>query len=335
MTNSIALNYWNQSGYSKEDVDSVMREIDHDLMAARVEFKENNNIHFAITNKVEERQEGHAPTMIRFIHELVCTHPSGRLKGSVIFWLEDGMWEWHEKYSRRAPILAFGRRTADFRTMLIPDPAFLGARGYQTEIDEILEIDKTLTWPRKIPTIFWRGATTGLGLHDPEWKKVPRIALAIKSKTINNPNKLDAYISHVTDLEPSRERELFDLGLVKPYCEFNEFLKYRYLVDVDGHSCAWKSLFLKLASQSLVLKTDSPFMQWYYDKLTPWVNYIPLRSDYEDIEEVYEWLSSHDNEAKQIADNGAKLARDISYTDALKDTADLLVNLLSCQKSNS
>ncbi|NMC64033.1 MAG: hypothetical protein GYA55_12795 [SAR324 cluster bacterium] len=335
MINSIALNYWKLSGYSKEDIDSVMAELDNYLMAARVEFRENNNIHISITHKVEERQEGHAPTMIRFIHELACTYASKQLRGSVIFWLEDGMWHFYERFTRRAPILAFGRRCEDYRTMLIPDPAFLGARGYQAEIDEISEIEKTLTWSCKTPTIFWRGATTGMEIDTDKWKEVPRIKLAMKSKEINDPDRVDAYISYVTKLSPSRMQEIRDLGIVKPYCKFNDFLKYRYLVDVDGYSCAWKSLFLKLASQSLVLKTDSPFMQWYYDKLIPWVNYIPLRSDYEDIEEVFEWLSSHDNDAKQIADNGAKLARSISYADALKDTADLLENLLSCQKSIS
>lgn len=333
MLNRIPLNYWKLTGYSREDIDDVMREIDNTMLAARIEFKENNNVHFTITNRVEKLRAGHAPTCIRFIHDLVSSYGSGRLRGTVVLWLEDGMWEWHERFSRRVPILAFGRRCADHRTMLVPDPAFLGSKGYLNELEEIKIIDAAIPWHKKKPTAFWRGATTGIGLQDNDFEKVPRIALSLKSKELNNIDKLDASISHVTDFDhPTRKQEILELGIVKPYCEFNDFLKYRYLIDVDGHSCAWKSLFLKLASRCLVLKTESPFMQWYYDKLVPWVNYVPLNKDYQDIEDILAWLPVHDKEAKEIADNGTELAKSITYDAALKDIANLLESLLACQR---
>ena len=81
---------------------------------------------------------------------------------------------------------------------------------------------------------------------------------------------------------------------------------FRYHIDIDGASNAWRSLFLKLLSGSPVVKVESAwgFRQWYYDRLVPWVNYVPVRSDLADFIEAVEWIKAHDDEAQKIGQAG-------------------------------
>ena len=86
-------------------------------------------------------------------------------------------------------------------------------------------------------------------------------------------------------------------------------------MDIDGNSNAWSALFQKLLSGSVVLKVDSSsnFRQWYYDELIPWKNFVPIKSDMSDLIEKVHWLLDHDDEARQIGENGAKLAYQLTY----------------------
>ena len=37
--------------------------------------------------------------------------------------------------------------------------------------------------------------------------------------------------------------------------------------------------------------------------MEPWVHYIPIKPDFSDLEDKMQWLETHDEEAKEIADN--------------------------------
>jgi hypothetical protein len=95
--------------------------------------------------------------------------------------------------------------------------------------------------------------------------------------------------------------------------------RYKYQIDIDGNSNAWSALFQKLLSGSAVLKIASPhnFRQWYYDELTPWVNYVPVKADMSDLVEKINWLIDHEDEAMQIGINGRQLASKLTYDEEL------------------
>lgn len=101
------------------------------------------------------------------------------------------------------------------------------------------------------------------------------------------------------------------------------WINYRYLMAVDGVSnpsaFAWE-----LVSGSTVLKQESEYIQWFYPALTPWVHYIPFREDCSDLEEIVQWLRTHQDEAKQIALN----ARDFALNNLENEDAMLYWYLL-------
>jgi hypothetical protein len=53
---------------------------------------------------------------------------------------------------------------------------------------------------------------------------------------------------------------------------------------------------------SLLFKTSSPFEQWFYrgHGLRPWVHFVPVRYDLEDLLDKILWARAHEEQALRI-----------------------------------
>lgn len=316
-TNASALKYWEMTGYTHEDVLQVAAELNNEWMFAIIQHKGDGTIDFSVSKRTWERQEGHYPTMMQFC-SVVAQHAKMRpFKGTILVWLEDGMWDWLRPYARRIPIFAFGRQVTDRHTLLIPDPAYIGGAAYVNERETFPEIAREVPWGKRLPTIFWRGAATGCGIEGEGWVDTPRGRIVQRASELNNPRMLDAKLTKIKHIPEAQQRNFIDRGFVGDEVEFNSFLHYRFMLDADGYSCAWMSFFLKLMSGSVVLKIDSPIEQWYYRDLVPWKHYIPLSKDLSDLDHVYNWLITHDSQAREIALEGEKAIREVTLERSL------------------
>lgn len=330
--NESALSYWRHTGFTRNDVDAVCRQLENAL-AARFDFSPNKAVTMTVSQLVGSTRQGHFPVCLKLVQKIVESWPEPSPTGSFILMLEDGMWDVSSPLSRKAPILAFGKRIDDPYTMVIPDPAFVGARGYVKELGVIDDIEGCLSWQLKKPTVFWRGAGSGSGMQGADWINCPRIQLALASKRIDNPQILNAFISTVIDYgDCPATREIPRLDIVREHVPFVDFLTYRYLIDVDGEHCAWKSLFLKLSSKSLVLKMQSELRQWYHERILPWIHYVPLRRDLSDLEDIIKWLHAHDEQCRYIALAGNEIMKTIDYDSAFQEVSELMAALLRCCK---
>ena len=54
----------------------------------------------------------------------------------------------------------------------------------------------------------------------------------------------------------------------RPWVRIEHHARYRYLLQLDGHTCSWRFQYL-LATNSPVLKQSSYFWEYYYGALTP------------------------------------------------------------------
>ena len=54
-------------------------------------------------------------------------------------------------------------------------------------------------------------------------------------------------------------------------------------------------------------------MQWFYDELRPWHNYVPVAPDISDLVEKVNWLNRNDAVAEAIGHRGLALASRVSY----------------------
>lgn len=331
--NEAPLRFWAHSGYREEDVRRLCAEINHEWMFAIVSFHGAGKISFSVSQKTWERNEGHYPVVMQLFDAVARDSRLASAQGSVVVWLEDGMWDWCQPYGRRAPILAFGRNVNDTTTLLLPDPAFVGAFGYAAERRQAEQLAARVAWDQRQPTIFWRGAATGIGIEGPEWVLTSRAKLVREAKGIGDSKIVDAKLTRIRHLPPQAKDILLAEGLVDDEVPFESFFNFKYVVDVDGYHCAWKSLFLKLMMGSVVLKVESPFEQWYHDRLVPWLHYVPVSKDVKELKEVHQWLLSNDQAAREIAQAGSDFIASINLESALDQLITTVQRVLLAQRA--
>lgn len=209
------------------------------------------------------------------------------------------------------PGLAFCESRPDY--FLVPDPPYLRSRAYEGMRKHYSE--HPVAWHERKPVAFWRGSTTGR-IPDPVlgWRSLPRVRLCEIARA--HSDIMDAGISEVVQL-PSAEarKQALESGLLAKFVPPTEFPRFRYQIDIDGNSNSWPGLFQKLLTGSPVLKVASAagYRQWYYDRLVPWVNYVPVREDMSDLVEKIEWLKAHDEDARKIGERGRLLAEELDY----------------------
>jgi Glycosyl transferase family 90 len=213
------------------------------------------------------------------------------------------------------PGLAFSDSRPEY--FLIPDAAFLQQRGYLAMRRIVNE--QSVPWQERLPIAHWRGGTSGQPTDRVSgWRSLPRIRLCMIGR--DNPNLIDAGITHISQMSDARsELEIRDSGLMLSFVPAEETRRYKYQIDIDGNTNSWPGLFRKLLTGSPVVKVASPggFRQWYYDRLRPWVNFVPVLADMSDLIDKLVWLHAHDESARRIGENGQTLAMSLSYEEQL------------------
>jgi len=82
---------------------------------------------------------------------------------------------------------------------------------------------------------------------------------------------------------------------------------YKYILDTDGQVSTWDATAWKLNSGSVIFKASSGWRQWFYDEYKPYVHYIPIKDDFSDLQEKYQWCEEHQEECEQIIRNAKDL----------------------------
>lgn len=214
--------------------------------------------------------------------------------------------------------------SASFPDFLVPDPDFLRSRAY--EGDRHL-FEKAPPWADRADMLYWRGTDTGVFRYR-TIELAPRVAVCRLGR--ENPQLINAAITGVQYQEQSRHDYYVRNGFLGPREPQHEILKYRYQIDIDGNTCAWSSLFLKLLSGSTVLKVDSElnFRQWYYQDLVAWTHYVPVRADLSDLVEKLNHLRERPDQAMRIAAAGRAFALERTMATELRRAVYTLAKLV-------
>ena len=214
------------------------------------------------------------------------------------------------------PCLRLDSSSRDFQDTsrpLIPDPYCLMTDGYRT-LREQMQREPLPPWHERLPMAIWRGATTGskeIELSNLELNR--RYQLARLSRRW--PDRLDARINRVVQCRDAQARTEVELrlereGLMSTTLNPWHASLHAWQIDIDGNVNSW-GLLWKLISGSCILRVASPRRQWYHQRLQPWVNFIPIRSDLSDLGEQLEWCRKHLHECAAIALAGQALAKQV------------------------
>jgi len=236
------------------------------------------------------------------------------LKGDYIFSLHDGV---HYKYPW--PVLGFAgtdKLINNSDVILIPDPdALLGYSNLFREVDKAIY---DTPWSNKIAKVFWRGSATGAGPENNDLSGTARL------RFMNYASKLyftDVGLTFYTQqLNPNFKKLLSSVYSIKPRVTVTEAIKYKYLIDIDGNSCSYSRMAWILYSNSLLMKHASIYKQWYYDQMQPYVHYIPISENFNNLQEQYIWTETNQESAQTIAENGRIFAKHIFNENKLLDS---------------
>lgn len=170
-----------------------------------------------------------------------------------------------------------------------------------------LNEDKQSEWETKEPLGIWRGATTGAPLFTADnWREQTRPQLVVFCS--KHPDICDARISRYVqasrDAIIEMQEELGRESGMSP--ELQD--RYKYALVLDGNSAPSSRMRHHLERSSLILKQSSPFMEFFYSSLQPYVHYVPISRSLEDLATVISWARENDDDAIRMVTNSKRFA---------------------------
>ncbi|XP_043254089.1 protein O-glucosyltransferase 2-like [Colletes gigas] len=148
-------------------------------------------------------------------------------------------------------------------------------------------------WEEKIEKVFWRG-------RDSCRERLDLIDISRKHPDLFNVSITNFFFF---------KDEMDKYGPGQSHISFFNFFKYKYQLNIDGTVAAYRFPYL-LAGDSLVLKQNSKYYEFFYNDLVPGKHYVPVKKDLSDLVEKIVWAKGHDKEASQIAKHARQFARD-------------------------
>jgi hypothetical protein len=208
----------------------------------------------------------------------------------------------------------------------LPDPIFFESRGYAAE--RKLSLERALPWQDRSTTLVWRGGMNSQLSFDPDLAPSQpglcsqRLLAALALRDVAGTDVKFAAARH-REVAPAAYEQL---GIVGPPLAQSSWLARKYALDIDGFSNAWSNLFTRLLFGCCVLKVESRhgFRQWYYDRLKPWEHYVPVAADLSDLMERLDWVRSHDEQCRDIAQRGRRLALEMTLSAARGEAVALI-----------
>mmetsp|Transcript_6123 Transcript_6123/g.13408 ORF Transcript_6123/g.13408 Transcript_6123/m.13408 type:complete len:366 (-) Transcript_6123:182-1279(-) len=128
---------------------------------------------------------------------------------------------------------------------------------------------------------------------------LPRAQLVRES--MQHPDLIDAAFTNFVQFWEKSEEELVAANLTRSArrIRFNDQMRYRAIIDIDGNN--WSSRFAKLlCTNSVVIKIDPDWMEYFYEDLQPMVHYVP--ASLENVTDVVAYVmdDKNDGEMKEM-----------------------------------
>jgi hypothetical protein len=205
-------------------------------------------------------------------------------------------------------VLCFGSMKNDNKNKYVvplPDCYFL-----ENWNNNFSTVNDTIEWENKRNKIVFVGSTTGN--TDP--LKNERINTCLWSLYNNRRSICDFYITEIMFMN---ERRVFQIPYFKyiykrPLMRLNEQKTYKYLLNIDGHTCRWTPYVYLL--NTLHFQTPSKDMLWYYPLLKDKEHFVEVCIDENasnEIIKMFNYYQNNINEAKQIISNANIMGRQL------------------------
>ena len=190
---------------------------------------------------------------------------------------------------------------------LIPDLyAYTAASGMDKNISKKSFLEFKKIWINKEDKIFWRGTTTGEPSPYSSIEELNNLDRIKICKQFIDKKNIDLKISKIAQNHINTQKiktYLSDKNLFSEEVPEEKFGNYRYYPDIPGNSLGWGTIHKYLAG-NLIFKPNHKKVLSYYYLLEPWEHFIPVESDFSDLEEKFKWSQENIDESIKIAYKG-------------------------------
>lgn len=149
---------------------------------------------------------------------------------------------------------------------------------------------QSIKFDDKKDVLFWRGRDSN----------EHRLKLVRLSK-----NHSDIINASLTNFFFFRD-QIEELGPKSPYIPFFDFFEYKYQMNIDGTVAAYRLPYL-LAGNSLVVKQDSKYYEFFYHLLKPDIHYISVDRELNNLVSIVNELKKDNKKAKKVIENSRQL----------------------------
>jgi len=256
---------------------------------------------------VEIRRSSYSPWEKEFhemcrILDLLC---SGEMKKDVDFIFNFADEPVVDTRSSPFPVFSW-TKTVLYTDLLIPYTSFNHLpekKPGKCDFEETIKRD----WEPKVPHGIWRGATTGVDPFTKDnWREQARPKLVLICN--NRSDICDARISEYVQAAPDVIQEMKEELGVEARMSPEEQDGYKYALVMDGNSAPSSRMKSHLERSSLIVKQSSPFIEFFYASIHPYIHYVPIARSLEDLASVILWARAHDDDALHMVANSRKFA---------------------------
>lgn len=177
-----------------------------------------------------------------------------------------------------------------------PVPNYMNIIDSQRSTDDwrglFRDIKVAYPWESKIRKVVWRGSLSDndAPLSSTRWR-VSKLIYELQSDLYDvGLTGIPSWVSDRNKIDSS------EVGGLKENIEpMTTFQRYMAILDMDGnfHSTRFASL---LCYNSIVIKVEPQYVEYFYNNLEPWTHYIPVKGDLSDLQKNVAWALDPKNE---------------------------------------
>lgn len=201
-------------------------------------------------------------------------------------WTEDTMY----------PLFTMSKKKDCKGPVLFPD-FFALSNGFQILAGKDLRTF-SIPWETKQNRLIWRGVTTQAFYSLDNFQNIPRVILCHLSQKF--PELIDAKFTKLDQGAENIDACKQYLGDKIPY---EEIISYKYQMWIDGNAVSYSESGWRFFTHSVIFKPDSENVQWYFGEIKPWVHYVPVKANLEDLVEKISYIKNNDAFALELAQN--------------------------------
>ena len=174
-----------------------------------------------------------------------------------------------------------------------------------------------IDFDKKINKIYFRGSSTGnlnikfnSRVNTCIWGNTNKWAIKNTSLKLTNIVQMtnDKLLIYTKKYNTSLE------SIISNNVNFEEQLKYKYMLNIDGNTFTWNRPIRIMNSNSLFFKYESDNIGWYYDFLKEDIHYVSVNT--ENMEKKYNFFENNNNQTLEIINNSKKFVKDYCSEEA-------------------